>query len=193
MPGIGQPGISNNELILLPIDEAALLEIGHRAAVADGGGICEMGAAIAQQITDRRCANTLLRIEGDPARRSQSPFSQKIAIRTGAFLVLNNQVGKAADRACAETKKNGRVILGETLEVAINPAFPRGSRQRITRMSEMIEANGNISCLGQPLIAQLGLLKSQAVIRQVRRIYPPLAWQHLGQMGITKQGDAAGC
>src|SRR3546814_11892631 len=56
---------------------------------------------------------------------------------------------------------------------------------------EMVEADRNIAGVGQASIAEFGLLEAQPLVRQPARVDPPLARDHLRQVGIAEKGDAA--
>src|SRR3546814_14196500 len=81
--------------------------------------------------------------------RSKPSRADEIAIGAGFLLVLDDQVGKFADRAGAETEQHGGVVLGEALEVAVHPALARGGGKRIVGPREVVEADGNIAGGGQ--------------------------------------------
>src|SRR3546814_7632061 len=123
--------------------------------------------------------------------RSKPSRADEIAIGAGFLLVLDDQVGKFADRAGAETEQHGGVVLGEALEVAVHPALARGGGKRIVGPREVVEADGNIAGGGQAPVAEPGLLEAEPLIGQAARIDPPLARDQLRQMGIAEKGDAA--
>src|SRR3546814_4091506 len=87
--------------------------------------------------------------------------SDLIAIGAGFLLVLDDQVGRFADRAGAETEQHGGVVLGEALEVAVHPALARGGGKRIVGPREVVEADGNIAGGGQAPVAEPGLLEAE--------------------------------
>src|SRR3546814_16314605 len=49
----------------------------------------------------------------------------------------------------------------------------------------------NMAGVGQASIAEFGLLEAQPLVRQPARVDPPLARDHLRQVGIAEKGDAA--
>src|SRR3546814_13758139 len=86
--------------------------------------------------------------------------------------------------------EHGGVILGKSLKIAVHPPLARRDRKRIIGTREMVEADRNIAGVGQASIAEFGLLEAQPLVRQPARVDPPLAREHLRQVGIDEKGDA---
>src|SRR3546814_15762499 len=108
-----------------------------------------MRTPVAQKVADIPCAPLLARIDPNPARRGKPSRADEIAIGAGFLLVLDDQVGKFADRAGAETEQHGGVVLGEALEVAVHPALARGGGKRLVGPRAVVDADGTIAGAGQ--------------------------------------------
>src|SRR3546814_16903259 len=125
-----------------------------------------MRTPVAQKVADIPCAPLLARIDPNPARRGKPSRADEIAIGAGFLLVLDDQVGKFADRAGAETEQHGGVVLGEALDVAVHPALARGGGQRIVGPREAVEADGNIAGGVQAPVAAPALRETAPLLEQ---------------------------
>ena len=94
---------------------------------------------------------------------------------TRTFFILDDEVGKFADCAGAKAKQCRRIIVGKALKIPVYPPFFCGDGQRISGQCEMIEADGDISGLGQPIEAQPSLFEAEFVIGQIAGVDPALA------------------
>ncbi len=146
----------------------------------------------AQDILDHARPDTVVVAASLAQRNRQFSLREHHPVAARILLVLREQAGKAADRRSAQPDQHRRFVLGEALEVAMQPSACRSLRQRIARQGEMVEANRDIAIVEHLVMTERRHAKTRYCPRQRARIDLPLARDHVRDMGIAEQRHALG-
>jgi len=175
VPRVGPSAFADNQLISLPIDQAAVFVSVHRSTRRFAERRIDPRPPAAKKVANDRAALAFVRVDHHPARRGRPAVADQVAIMSGALFILDDQVGKFADRARTETEEDRSVVVGKALKVTVHPPLADGSGERILGAREMIEADGLIPRGNEALISTLGLFEAQFMIGQIAGVDPTLA------------------
>ena len=118
------------------------------------GQAVEIGDAVAQQSCDGLASALVQRTAMDAACGCKPTRTDRLMPCARTLGVLEQPVGKCADRAGPQSNHDVGGVVGEALEIAVQRSVRRCPRQRIMCLCEVIEADRPVACLRQPVMRQ---------------------------------------